>query len=63
MSDPDDYDDRPTITRFPCTMCGSRDWPRKDSPCPLCSLEDDDDDLDEDEDFEPELTTQCTTTC
>lgn len=30
-------------------MCGSRDWPRKDSPCPLCSLEDDDDDLDEDE--------------
>jgi hypothetical protein len=54
VSDPDDYPAR-LITRFPCTMCGSRDWPRKDSPCPLCSM-DDDDDIGEDEETETEPT-------
>lgn len=39
MSDPDDYEDRPTITRFPCTLCGSRDWPRENTSCPLCAVE------------------------
>lgn len=24
------------MTRFPCTLCGSRDWPNPDSDCELC---------------------------
>ena len=32
-----------SIARFPCTLCGSRNWPRENTSCPLCSLEDDDD--------------------
>lgn len=23
--------------KFACTLCGSRDWPRTDTDCPLCS--------------------------
>jgi hypothetical protein len=38
-----------TTTRFPCTLCGSRDWPREDTSCPLCQTEDDDDTEDEEE--------------
>jgi hypothetical protein len=49
MSDPDDYDDRPTIARFPCTLCGSRNWPTKETSCPLC--------YDDSEDDEPEQPT------
>jgi NMD protein affecting ribosome stability and mRNA decay len=24
---------------WPCTRCGSRDWPRADTSCPLCYKE------------------------
>ena len=23
-------------SNFPCSLCGSRDWPRPDTECPLC---------------------------
>lgn len=32
----DEYDYEPAPARFPCTMCGSRNWPTKDTSCPLC---------------------------
>jgi len=35
-------------TRFPCTLCGSRDWPREDADCPLCELPDDDEPYEDD---------------
>ncbi len=25
------------MSKFPCTMCGSRNWPREDTSCPLCA--------------------------
>jgi hypothetical protein len=28
---------------FPCTLCGGRDWPAKDDPCPLCRAPDEED--------------------
>ena len=28
-------------TNFPCSLCGSRDWPRKDAECELCEGEED----------------------
>lgn len=57
MSDPDDYADRPTIARFPCTLCGSRNWPSEDTTCPLCRIEDDDD-IDDEPELEPEPTNE-----
>lgn len=24
------------MLNWPCTLCGSRDWPSDDSSCPLC---------------------------
>jgi rubrerythrin len=38
-SEPDERDDSyPAETRAPwaCSACGSRSWPSKTSPCPLC---------------------------
>jgi len=29
---------------FACTLCGGRDWPAKDDPCPLCRAPDEDQD-------------------
>ena len=26
------------MIKFPCTMCGSRNWPREDTSCPLCAM-------------------------
>jgi hypothetical protein len=28
-------------TNFPCSMCGSRNWPRKGAACPLCRSDED----------------------
>lgn len=33
--------------KFPCTLCGSRDWPRLDTDCPLCHGEPEEDTRDE----------------
>jgi hypothetical protein len=30
--------------KHPCTNCGSRDWPRHDTSCPLCRAEPEDSD-------------------
>lgn len=37
---------------FPCTLCGSRNWPIKDDPCPLCRAPDDTADKDQPTDQE-----------
>lgn len=26
----------PEIMKFPCTLCGSRNWPSSETSCPLC---------------------------
>lgn len=38
--------------KWPCSLCGSRNWPNPDSYCPLCigDSEKDPDEYDEDED-------------
>ena len=41
------------MLKFPCTLCGSRNWPREDTSCPLCQMPDDDDE-DDTEDEEEE---------
>jgi predicted amidophosphoribosyltransferase len=33
------------MTRFPCTLCGSRDWPRENAGCPLCEMPEPDDEV------------------
>jgi hypothetical protein len=35
------------MNRFPCTLCGSRNWPRENAGCPLCEMPDEDDSSDE----------------
>jgi hypothetical protein len=30
------------MNRFPCTLCGSRNWPRENAGCPLCEIPDED---------------------
>jgi hypothetical protein len=35
------------MLKFPCTLCGSRNWPNEWTSCPLCRLEDDDETTDE----------------
>ena len=32
---------------WPCTLCGSRDWPSDDSSCPLCRAREDDDETED----------------
>jgi len=39
------------MTNFPCTLCGSRNWPRPDTDCPNCQGEEDE----YDEDYEYDL--------
>lgn len=43
-----------SITNFPCTLCGSRDWPRNDTNCPLCQIADDDSPIPFDHDNAPD---------
>jgi len=38
---PEDY--RPAVG-LSCTMCGSTDWPRSDTSCPLCREEEKEED-------------------
>jgi hypothetical protein len=33
-------------TKFPCTLCGSRDWPTTDTDCELCFGNPDEDVID-----------------
>jgi hypothetical protein len=44
------------MSNFPCTLCGSRNWPRPDSECRLCR----DDEEDEDEETEENTTNETT---
>lgn len=34
------------MSHFPCTLCGSRDWPRLDADCELCRGDDEERDPD-----------------
>jgi hypothetical protein len=42
------------MLKFPCTLCGSRDWPRKNAGCPLCEMPEDDEEPEDTEDEEEE---------
>lgn len=41
------------MTKFPCSLCGSRNWPNTWTACPLCRA---DDDTEVDQDIEEEET-------
>lgn len=46
------------MSNFPCTLCGSRDWPRPDTDCPLCLGEEEESERDEYQEWVDEQITE-----
>lgn len=42
------------MIKFPCTLCGSRNWPSATSSCPLCQFSDEIDHPEEDDSWDDE---------
>lgn len=40
------------MLKFPCSLCGSRNWPNEWTSCPLCRMTDDDEEEQETDDEE-----------